>query len=38
MTVRTNLDVAGGSCTVRLVVMDSEGKAVSAQNSTVVIP
>ena len=38
MTVRTNLEVASGSYTVRLVVRDSEGQIMSAQNSPVVIP
>lgn len=38
ITVRTNLEVASGSYTVRLVVRDSEGQIMSAQNSPVVIP
>jgi len=38
MTVRTDLDVASGSYTVRLVIRDSEGQIMSALNSAVVIP
>jgi VWFA-related protein len=38
ITVKTNLDVASGDYIVRLVVRDSEGKAMSALNSAVVIP
>jgi hypothetical protein len=38
MTVRTDLDVASGSYTVRLVIRDSEGQVMSALNSAVVIP
>jgi VWFA-related protein len=38
VTVKTNLDVASGSYIVRLVVRDSEGKVMSALNSSVVIP
>ncbi len=38
MTVRTNLDVASGSYTVRLVIRDSEGQTMSAVNSAVVVP
>jgi len=38
ITVKTNLDVASGNYIVRLVVRDSEGKVMSALNSSVVIP
>jgi hypothetical protein len=38
ITVKTNFDVASGSYVVRLVVRDSEGKVMSAQNSVVEIP
>jgi hypothetical protein len=38
MTVRTNLDVASGSYSVRLVIKDSEGQIMPALNSAVVIP
>jgi VWFA-related protein len=38
ITVKTSLDVAVGSYIVRLVVRDSEGQVMSAQNSAVVIP
>jgi VWFA-related protein len=38
ITVRTNLDVATGTYVVRLVVRDSEGQTMSAQNSVVEIP
>lgn len=38
ITVKTNIDVAIGSYVVRLVVRDSEGQALSAQNSVVEIP
>jgi VWFA-related protein len=38
ITVKTNIDVASGSYVVRLVVRDSEGHSVSAQNSVVEIP
>ncbi len=37
ITVKTNLDVASGNYIVRLVVRDSEGKVMSALNSSVVI-
>ncbi len=38
ITVKENLDVDSGSYVVRLVVRDSEGKVMSALNSSVVIP
>jgi VWFA-related protein len=38
IALRTNLDVATGSYIVRLVVRDSEGQLMSAQNSAVEIP
>jgi hypothetical protein len=38
VTARTSLDVASGSYVVRLVVRDSEGQLVSAQNGVVEIP
>jgi VWFA-related protein len=38
VTSKTNLDLASGSYVVRLVVRDSEGQLVSAQNSIVEIP
>ena len=38
VTVKSTLDVASGSYVVRLVVRDSEGQAMSAQNSVVEIP
>jgi len=38
ITVKSTLDIASGSYVVRLVVRDSEGQAMSAQNSTVEIP
>jgi VWFA-related protein len=38
VTAKTNLDLASGSYVVRLVVRDSEGQLVSAQNSVVEIP
>ena len=38
ITVRTSLDVKSGSYIVRLVVRDSEGQVMSAQNSAVEIP
>jgi VWFA-related protein len=38
LMVRTKLDVASGSYVVRLVVRDSEGPAISAQNRSVEIP
>lgn len=38
MTVRTNLDVASGNYTVRLVVRDSEGQVMSALSGAVIIP
>jgi VWFA-related protein len=38
ITVKENLDVDSGSYIVRLVVRDSEGKVMSALNSSVVIP
>jgi VWFA-related protein len=38
ITVKSTLDVQSGSYIVRLVVRDSEGQVMSAQNSAVVIP
>jgi VWFA-related protein len=38
LTVKTTLDVASGSYVVRLVVRDSEGQVMSAQNGVVEIP
>lgn len=38
ITVKTTLDIASGSYIVRLVVRDSEGQLMSAQNSAVEIP
>jgi VWFA-related protein len=38
VTVKTTLDIASGSYVVRLVVRDSEGQIMSAQNSAVEIP
>ena len=38
ITVRTNFDVPPGSYVVRLVVRDSEGRAISARNGVVEIP
>jgi hypothetical protein len=38
ITVKTSFDVASGSYVVRLVVRDSEGNTMSAQNSIVEIP
>ena len=38
ITVKTTLDLASGSYIVRLVVRDSEGQLMSAQNSAVEIP
>jgi hypothetical protein len=38
VTVKSTLDVGSGSYVVRLVVRDSEGQAMSAQNSVVEIP
>ena len=38
ITVKTTLDIASGSYVVRLVVRDSEGQLMSAQNSVVEIP
>jgi VWFA-related protein len=38
ITVRTSLDVKSGSYIVRLVVRDSEGQVMSAQNGAVEIP
>jgi VWFA-related protein len=38
VTAKTNLDLASGSYVVRLVVRDSEGQLISAQNSVVEIP
>ncbi len=38
ITVKSSLDVASGNYIVRLVVRDSEGKVMSALNSSVVIP
>ena len=38
ITVKTSLDIASGSYVVRLVVRDSEGQVMSAQNSAVEIP
>ena len=38
ITVRTALDVKSGSYIVRLVVRDSEGQVMSAQNSALEIP
>lgn len=38
LTVRTNIDVAPGSYVVRLVVRDSEGQAMAAENGVVNIP
>jgi VWFA-related protein len=38
ITVKSTLDVSSGSYIVRLVVRDSEGQVMSAQNSAVVIP
>jgi len=38
VTAKTNIDLASGSYVVRLVVRDSEGQLVSAQNGVVEIP
>jgi VWFA-related protein len=38
LTVKSTLDIASGSYVVRLVVRDSEGQVMSAQNSVVEIP
>jgi hypothetical protein len=38
VTIKSTLDVASGSYVVRLVVRDSEGQLMSAQNSVVEIP
>jgi hypothetical protein len=38
VTIKSTLDVAPGSYVVRLVVRDSEGQLMSAQNSVVEIP
>jgi VWFA-related protein len=38
ITVKSTLDVASGSYAIRLVVRDSEGQVMSAQNSVVEIP
>jgi VWFA-related protein len=38
VTAKTNLDLASGSYVVRLVVRDSEGQLISAQNGVVEIP
>jgi len=38
ITVRTNFDVKPGSYVVRLVVRDTEGQLMSAQNGAVEIP
>jgi len=38
VTAKTSLDVASGSYVVRLVVRDSEGQLISAQNGVVEIP
>jgi VWFA-related protein len=38
ITVKSTLDIASGSYVVRLVVRDSEGQVMSAQNSVVEIP
>jgi len=38
VTIKSNLDISSGSYVVRLVVRDSEGQLMSAQNSVVEIP
>ena len=38
VTIKSNLEIASGSYVVRLVVRDSEGQLMSAQNSVVEIP
>ena len=38
VTIKSNLDVASGSYVVRLIVRDSEGRLMSAQNTPVDIP
>jgi hypothetical protein len=38
VTIKSTVDVAPGSYVVRLVVRDSEGQLMSAQNSVVEIP
>ena len=38
ITIKSTLDIASGSYVVRLVVRDSEGQVMSAQNSVVEIP
>ena len=38
ITVKSTLDVASGSYVIRLVVRDSEGQVMSAQNSVLEIP
>jgi hypothetical protein len=38
ITVKTNFDVKPGTYVVRLVVRDSEGQAMAAQNGAVEIP
>jgi hypothetical protein len=38
VTIKSTLDIAPGSYVVRLVVRDSEGQLMSAQNSVVEIP
>jgi hypothetical protein len=38
LTVKTTLDVVSGSYVIRLVVRDSEGRVMSAQNGVVEIP
>jgi hypothetical protein len=38
LTVKSTLDVASGSYVIRLVVRDSEGQLISAQNGVVEIP